>query len=122
GGQRLSRSLGWAPAPLCGPLEDVARCAPPLWRARTPYASALLPTEEFAARWADASGHVADPERLCFYEVLAFVKMIAIMLSGLAAFRSGRTTDLRMAIFDHQLAFLHLLLGMTRGWLAGAPA
>jgi len=27
-----------------------------------------------------------------------------------------------MAIFDHQLPFLHLLLGMTRGWLAGAPA
>ena len=54
--------------------------------------------------------------------MLAFVKMIAIMLSGLDAFRSGRTTDLRMAIFDHQLPFLHLLLGMTRGWLAGAPA
>ena len=43
--------------------------------------------------------------------------MIAIMLTGLRAFRDGRTTDLRMAIFDHQLPFLYLLLGMTRGWL-----
>ncbi len=120
-GPRLTGILDWELVHLGDPLEDVAWCASPLWRAGTPYASALLPPEEFAARWADASGHAADAERLCFYEVLAFVKMIAIMLSGLAAFRSGRTTDPRMAIFDHQLPFLHLLLGMTRGWLAGAP-
>src|SRR5439155_1512090 len=84
--------LDWELVHLGDPLEDVAWCASPLWRAGTPYASALLPPEEFAARWADASGHAADAERLCFYEVLAFVKMIAIMLSGLAAFRSGRPT------------------------------
>jgi len=24
-----------------------------------------------------------------------------------------------MAIFDHQLPYLHLLLGMTRGWFGG---
>jgi len=122
GGPRLTGILDWELVHLGDPLEDVAWCASPLWRAGTPYASALLPPEEFAARWAEASGRAADPERLRFYEVLAFVKMIAIMLSGLDAFRSGRTTDLRMAIFDHQLPFLHLLLGMTRGWLAGAPA
>jgi len=122
GGPRLTGILDWELVHLGDPLEDVAWCVSPLWRAGTPYASALLPPEEFAARWADASGRAADAERLCFYEVLAFVKMIAIMLSGLAAFRSGRATDLRMAIFDHQLPFLHLLLGMTRGWLAGAPA
>src|SRR5947208_1970775 len=122
GGPRLTGILDWELVHLGDPLEDVAWCASPLWRAGTPYASALLPPEEFAARWAEASGRTADPERLCFYAMLAFVKMIAIMLSGLAAFRSGRTSDLRMAIFDHQFPFLHLLLGMTRGWLAGAPA
>ena len=67
--------------------------------------------------WEAATGRTADPRRLEFYGVLAIVKMIAIMLTGLRAFRDGRTTDLRMAIFDQQLPFLHLMLGMTRGWL-----
>src|SRR5207244_1377628 len=84
GGPRLTGILDWELVHLGDPLEDVAWCASPLWRAGTPYASALLPPEEFAARWAEASGRAADPERLRFYEVLAFVKMIAIMLRGLA--------------------------------------
>jgi len=46
------------------------------------------------------------------------VKMIAIMMTGLRAFQDGRTRDLRMAIFDHQVPFLTALLGVTRGWLA----
>jgi len=41
------------------------------------------------------------------------------MLTGLAAFRDGRTSDLRLAIFDHQLPYLHLLLATTRGWIPG---
>ena len=64
-------------------------------------------------------GRAAVAERLHFYRVLAVVKMIAIMLTGLRAFRDGRTADLRMAIFDHQLPYLHLLLGMLRGWMGG---
>jgi hypothetical protein len=54
-----------------------------------------------------------------FWEVLAVVKMAAIMMTGIRAFRDGRTSDIRMAIFDHQLPFLSALLGMVRGWLAG---
>ena len=115
---RLSGILDWELVHLGDPLEDVAWCASPLWRAGTPYASALLPPDELAARWAVASGRGADAERLRFYDVLAIVKMIAIMLTGIEAFRSGRTADLRMAIFEHQLPFLHALLGMARGWLA----
>ena len=78
----------------------------------------MLP-EEFVERWAAATGRPPDPERLHFYRVLAVVKMIAIMLTGLRAFRDGRTADLRMAIFDHQLPYLYLLLGMLRGWMGG---
>src|SRR5213595_2285290 len=63
GGPRLTGILDWELVHLGDPLEDVAWCASPLWRGGTPYASALLPPEEFAARWADASGHVADAER-----------------------------------------------------------
>jgi len=115
---RLSGILDWEMVHLGDPLEDVAWCASPLWRAGTPYASALLEPDELAARWSRASGRCADAERLRFYDVLAIVKMEAIMLTGIEAFRAGRTADLRMAIFEHQLPFLHALLGMTRGWLA----
>ncbi len=116
-GSRLAGILDWEMVHLGDPLEDVAWCISPLWRGGTPFASGLVEPEEFVARWAAASGRAPDPARLHFYGVLALVKMIAIMLTGLRAFRDGRTTDLRMAIFDHQLPFLHLLLGMTRGWL-----
>jgi aminoglycoside phosphotransferase (APT) family kinase protein len=116
--RHLSGILDWEMVHLGDPLEDVAWCASPLWRAGTPWASCLLPPEEFAARYAAASGRAVDPDRLRFYDVLAIVKMSAIMLTGIQAFRDGRTADLRMAIFDHQLPFLHALLGMLRGWLA----
>ena len=72
-----------------------------------------------ARAYAEASGRTPDPARLAFYDLLSVVKMAAIMLTGLRAFQEGRTHDLRMAIFDHQLPFLHALLAVTRGWLAG---
>ena len=114
---RLTGILDWEMVHLGDPLEDVAWCASPLWRAGTPYASGVLEPDELAARWSRTSGRRADAERLRFYDVLAIVKMEAIMLTGIEAFRAGRTADLRMAIFEHQLPFLHALLGMTRGWL-----
>jgi aminoglycoside phosphotransferase (APT) family kinase protein len=114
---RLTGILDWEMVHLGDPLEDVAWCISPLWRGGTPFASGLTSPEEFVERWAEASGRAPDAERLHFYGVLCIVKMIAIMLTGLRAFRDGRTTDLRMAIFDHQLPYLYLLLGMTRGWL-----
>jgi aminoglycoside phosphotransferase (APT) family kinase protein len=119
GGSRLTGILDWEMVHLGDPLEDVAWCISPLWRGGTPFASGLLSPEDFVARWAESSGRAPDPARLEFYGVLSIVKMIAIMLTGLRAFRDGRTTDLRMAIFDHQLPYLYLLLGMTRGWLGG---
>ncbi len=119
GTPRLTGILDWEMVHLGDPLEDVAWCISPLWRSGTPLASGLLPPDDFAARWAEAAGRAVDPDRLHFYGVLAIVKMIAIMLTGLRAFRDGRTGDLRMAIFDHQLPFLYVLLGMSRGWLGG---
>lgn len=118
GSARLTGVLDWEMVHLGDPLEDVAWCISGLWRGGTALASGLLPPDEFVAAWAAATGMRADPERLRFYGVLAIVKMAAIMLTGLRAFRDGRTTDLRMAIFDHQLPFLYLLLGTERGWLA----
>jgi aminoglycoside phosphotransferase (APT) family kinase protein len=119
-GARLSGILDWELVHLGDPLEDVAWCTSELWRGGTPFASGVLDPDDFVERWAHVTGRAADAERLGFYRVLAIVKMIAIMLTGLRAFRDGRTADLRMAIFDHQLPYLYLLLGMLRGWLGGA--
>ncbi len=120
GEARLSGILDWELVHLGDPLEDVAWCTSELWRGGSPFASGVLLPEDFVERWARATGRAPDPERLHFYRVLAIVKMLAIMLTGLRAFRDGRSTDLRMAIFDHQLPYLYLLLGMVRGWLGGA--
>jgi aminoglycoside phosphotransferase (APT) family kinase protein len=114
-GLHLSGILDWEMVHLGDPLEDVGWCTSALWRAGTPLASCLMEPEAFADAYGAASGRAVDPERVRFWEVLAIVKMAAIMLTGLRAFADGRTPDLRMAIFDHQLPFLELLLAMTIG-------
>lgn len=119
GGARLTGILDWEMVHLGDPLEDVAWCASPLWRAGTDFASGLLPPDAFAAAWSAASGRAADADRLRFYDLLTIVKMIAIMQTGIRAFAEGRTDDLRMAIFDHQLPFLHVMLAMTRNLFGG---
>jgi aminoglycoside phosphotransferase (APT) family kinase protein len=116
---KLTGILDWEMVHLGDPLEDLAWCTSRLWRAGTPHASCLCAAEEFDALYAETARRRVDPERLRFYELLSVVKMIAIMLTGLRAFNEGRTPDLRLAIFDHQLPFLELMLGMVRGWLAG---
>ncbi|UCE86896.1 MAG: phosphotransferase family protein [Deltaproteobacteria bacterium] len=117
---RLSGVLDWELVHLGDPLEDVAWCVSPMWRARTPYAGALLPESELLDAYARASGRDVDAQRLKFYAVLSVVKMIAIELTGIHAFLDGRTGDLRMAIFDHQIPFLEALLAVLRGWLPEA--
>jgi len=118
-GATLLGVLDWEMVHLGDPLEDLAWCSCELWRGGTPWAGAMLPPEEFHAAYARASGREIDEGRMAFYRVLAVVKMIAIMLTGIRAFRDGRTKDLRMAIFDHQLPFLVALLALARGWLSG---
>jgi len=118
----LTGVLDWEMVHLGDPLEDLAWCASPLWRAGTEYASALLPPDDLTAAYAAASGRTVDPDRMRFYEVLTLVKMIAIMQTGIRAFNDGRTSDLRMAIFDHQLPFLLLVLAMTLDFFGGGAA
>ncbi len=122
GGARLAGVLDWEMVHLGDPLEDLAWCASPLWRAGTDWASALLPPDEMAVTYATAAGRRVDPERMRFYDVLTLVKMIAIMQTGIRAFNDGRTSDLRMAIFDHQLPYLLVVLAMTLDFFGGGPA
>ncbi|RIL05564.1 MAG: hypothetical protein DCC71_09845 [Proteobacteria bacterium] len=114
---RLSGLLDWEMVHLGDPAEDLAWCLSHLWRGQTPRAACLAPPDELVALYEQASGRSIDRGALRYYEVLAVVKMAAIMLTGIRAFRDGRTGDLRMAIFDHQLPFLHALLAALRGWL-----
>lgn len=114
---RLTGILDWEMVHLGDPVEDLAWCSSHLWRGQTPRAACLAAPAEIVALYESASGRPVDPATLRWYEVLAVVKMAAIMLTGIRAFRDGRTADLRMAIFDHQLPFLHALLAALRGWL-----
>ena len=77
---------------LGDPLEDLAWCSCELWRGGTPFAGAMVAPEELSPPpMRAASGRAVDAERMAFYRVLAVVKMIAIMLTGIRAFRDGRT-------------------------------
>ena len=107
GAAHLTGVLDWEMVHLGDPLEDLAWCASPLWRAGTDLASGLLPPDEMAAAYAAAAGCTVDPDRFRFYDVLTLVKMIAIMRRPASApSTTARTSDLRMAIFDHQLPYL----------------
>jgi aminoglycoside phosphotransferase (APT) family kinase protein len=114
---RLTGLLDWEMVHLGDPVEDLAWCISHLWRGQTPRAACLAPPDELVALYEEASGAAVDRAALRWYEVLAVVKMASIMLTGIRAFRDGRTADLRMAIFDHQLPFLHALVAALRGWL-----
>lgn len=116
-GARLAGILDWEMVHLGDPIEDVAWCISHLWRGQTPRAACLAAPDDLVALYEEAAGRAVDRDVLRYYEVLAVVKMAAIMLTGIRAFRDGRTTDLRMAIFDHQLPFLHALVAALRGWL-----
>jgi aminoglycoside phosphotransferase (APT) family kinase protein len=114
---RLTGLLDWEMVHLGDPIEDLAWCISHLWRGSTPRAACLADPEAFVALYETASGRRVDRATLRWFEVLSIVKMIAIMLTGIRAFAEGRTRDLRMAIFDHQLPYLHALLAALRGWL-----
>ncbi len=117
---RLTGLLDWEMVHLGDPLEDLAWCSSLLWRAGSGNASCLVPPDELARLYCEASGRATDPARLHFYDVLSLVKMSAIMLTGIRAFRDGRTRDLRMSIFDHQLPALMAGLAMLRGHFGAA--
>ncbi len=119
GGAHLTGILDWEMVHLGDPLEDLAWLSSPLWRAGTDHASALLPPDEMAAAYGAAAGRAVDPARMRFYDVLTIVKMIAIMQTGIRAFNDARTDDLRMAIFDHQLPYLLVMLAVTLDFFGG---
>jgi len=114
---QIAAILDWEMVHLGDPMEDLGWACMALWRGESPYMCHLLERERLYARYEELSGRRVDPERVRFYEVLATVKMAAIMLTGLHAFREGRTRDLRMALFDHQWAYMAAAIANARGLL-----
>lgn len=114
-GASVRAVLDWEMVHLGDPLEDLAWAMCRLWRGQTPLAGVLVPCAEFRRFYEEAGGFEVDDERLAFYDLLSGVKMAAIMLTGLRAYEEGRTGDMRMAIFRHQLAGMNLVIGESLG-------
>jgi aminoglycoside phosphotransferase (APT) family kinase protein len=112
---RIAAMLDWEMVHLGDPMEDLGWACMAIWRGESPYMSHLLERERLYARYEELSGRRVDATRVHFYEVLATVKMAAIMLTGLHAFREGRTRDLRMALFDHQWGYMAAAIAQARG-------
>jgi aminoglycoside phosphotransferase (APT) family kinase protein len=114
--------LDWEMVHLGDPLEDLAWAASRLWRGQTKLAGVLVPCDLFYRMYEEAGGHPVDRERLRFYDLLAGVKMAAIMLTGLRAYADRRTDDTRMAIFRHQLAGMNLVIAESLGLVPALDA
>jgi aminoglycoside phosphotransferase (APT) family kinase protein len=97
--------LDWEMAHLGDPLEDLAWGINPVWRwARDERAGGLAPRDEAIRIWKEASGLVADPDALRWWEIFSSVKGQAIWAAGAREFSTGENHD--------------LVLGIS-GWLMG---
>jgi len=114
-GGRLVAMLDWEMVHLGDPMEDLGWACMTLWRGESPWMCHLLERDRLYARYEELAGRPVDRGRVRFYEVLATVKMAAIMLTGIHAWREGRTRDLRMALFDHQWAYMAAAIAQARG-------
>jgi aminoglycoside phosphotransferase (APT) family kinase protein len=114
-GGKVCAVLDWEMVHIGDPLEDLAWAASRFWRGQTDMPGILVEREKFFQFYIDAGGSPLDEARLRFYDLLAAVKMTAIMLTGMRAFADERTKDLRMAIFDHQLSGTHMILAESLG-------
>jgi len=112
---RITAFLDWELVHLGDPMEDIGWSSCRLWRGDSPYVGYLLTREEFAQWYQEAGGFDVDPTRVHFYEVLACVKMAAIMLTGVKAWNDGRTTDMRMSFFDQQVAGMYASIAEALG-------
>jgi aminoglycoside phosphotransferase (APT) family kinase protein len=99
--------LDWEMAHLGDPLEDLAWSINRTWCwARDGRAGGLLPRERAIAIWEKASGLVADPDDLRWWEVFSSVKGLGIWISSAKEYSTGRNAD--------------PVLGFTGWWLTNA--
>jgi len=91
---RIRGILDWEMAHLGDPLEDLAWSLNRIWCwARDQRAGGLLPRERAIAIWEAASGLLADPADLHWWELFSSVKAQAIWLSSGREYRDGKSRD-----------------------------
>ena len=106
GGEILA-ILDWEMAHLGDPLEDLAWSINRTWCwARDARVGGLLPRERAISVWEKASGLVADPDDLRWWEVFSSVKGLGIWISSAKEYSTGRNSD--------------PVLGFTGWWLTNA--
>ncbi len=103
---RIVGIFDWELGHAGDPAEDVAWCALPAFRGRSPRASAMLPLEELLDRYRDATGLRPDRETLRFWTVLGQLKAAAIFLRGGRAFEERRASDIRLAALGYRALYL----------------
>jgi len=86
--------LDWEMAHLGDPLEDLAWSINRIWCwARDDRVGGLLPRERAIAIWEEASGLVADPEALHWWELFSGVKGLGIWVSSGREYLDGPNRD-----------------------------
>jgi aminoglycoside phosphotransferase (APT) family kinase protein len=108
--------LDWEMAHLGDPLEDLAWGINPVWQwARDGRAGGLLPKGEAIRLWEEASGLVADPAALHWWELFSCVKGQGIWVSSAHEYQAGKNQDPILAMSGYLMtnaqdrAALHLL-------------
>jgi len=114
-GGRITAILDWEMTHLGDPMEDLAWACSRIWRGQTDMPGLLVERERLLHMYSEAGGLDIDEQRLAFYDLLAAVKMSAIMTTGLRAWADGRTDDVRMLMFRHQLAGMQVIMAESAG-------
>lgn len=111
-GTRICAVLDWEMAGVGDPLADLAWCFIPVWEPSEVAEPALV------ERYAERTGAAVDADRLNWYRILGYIRLVYYALSGLHAFDRGRSDDFRLAAL--RLA-LPVHLDRLAATLAGDP-
>jgi aminoglycoside phosphotransferase (APT) family kinase protein len=91
---KIQAVLDWEMAHLGDPIEDLAWSLNRIWCwARDDRVGGLLSREKAIGIWEKASGLVADPDALHWWDLFCSVKALAIWLSGGHEFTTGKNQD-----------------------------
>jgi aminoglycoside phosphotransferase (APT) family kinase protein len=82
--------LDWEQVHLGDPLEELAFMYWALWSLE-----ALVPLEDFVARYEEATGFPVDRDALAFYRVFIELKMLVVLLTGCKSFFATEHRQLR---------------------------
>lgn len=92
-GDRLLAILDWEMVHAGDPLEDLAWVMDPLWSHFSGRPAALLDRDAAIATWEAASGLVADPQGLRWWQLFAQVMGATIWVSSAREIADGRSHD-----------------------------